>query len=107
MKLTNEGNVMSILIKLEEISSLFELIIKKLQKENIEDIEIEEYLYWFINSDNWNVDKENPEIEVGSFKDDWEGLLKCIDRNEIVTYVEFDRLASILKVMSNKLAPIS
>ncbi len=98
---------MSIKIETNEIENIFELVINKLKADKVEYIEVDEIMYWFINTDNWNVINENPENEVGSIKDDWDGLIKCKNKEEIISYTEFDRLASILRAISEKLAPIN
>lgn len=97
---------MCIKVETKEISKIFELIINKLNKDNVEFVEIEEDLYWLISANNWDVSVENPDLGVRSLIDDWESLIKCKNENEIISYLEFDRIASILHAISEKLAPI-
>ncbi|MFH1197427.1 MAG: hypothetical protein V1720_17135 [bacterium] len=98
---------MSIKIEVNEINEIFRLIMEKFKKDNIISIELEEDLYWLINTDNWDVNIEKPELEVGSIKEDWEYLLKCKNNNEIFSYIEFDRMATILRAISERIAPIN
>ena len=97
---------MNIKIKYNELETIFNLILKKLQNDKVYEVELEEVEYWVISADEWDIGNENPELGVGLLTEDWEGLKKCIMENSIFSYTEFDRLSSILRAISQKQAPI-
>lgn len=92
-------------IKVKDIRKVFDKIISKLEYEGVDKVEIETDFYRFIPADEWgNYDKDI--IAVGSLDDDIESLLKIVnDDNRICTYVDFDRMASLLHAISEKLNP--
>jgi hypothetical protein len=96
-----------VLINTDEIESVFNLLIKKLHLEGIKSIEIENKdYYWLIGSPEWTDMEKVAEPEVGSLTDDWDSLKKTITGDRIVTYIDFDRLASILRAISEELNPV-
>ncbi|WP_157951128.1 hypothetical protein [Cyanothece sp. BG0011] len=54
--------------------------------------------------DNFNSDSP-PDAAVGSLVDDWESLQKILTQEHIVTYVDYDRFASILRAISETIMP--
>lgn len=93
-------------IKLNEFESLFELIIKKLKNDKLNDFEFNTDNYWIITSDEWSEFNKTPEPVVGSLFEDIEYLKKTIEAKEIYTYSDFDRLATLLRAVSQMQAPI-
>ncbi len=90
-----------------EIKIAFERIMEKLEYEGIEQIEINTDWYRFIPADEWK-DFTKDVVEVGSLNDDAESLKLMInDKNRQCTYVDFDRLASILRAISQEMNPPS
>ena len=62
--------------------------------------------YWSINAPECYEMTDNPEIVVGSLVDDIEALKKLIDNEERpVTFVDLDRLASVLHAISEGINP--
>lgn len=89
-----------------ELSQMFDRIIDKLNKEKIENIDIETDYYRIIPSDEWSNFTQDV-IEVGSLNDDIESLKRLIENsNRPCTYVDFDRLASLLRAISQKNNPV-
>ncbi len=103
-------------IKVSEIKSIFERVIQKLEMEygpNAE-MELKTIIYRLIPSEEWNK-FEKPEdwfsaseIMQGDLQDDVNELKKLVnDKNRICTFVDFDRLASVLREISSVENPIN
>lgn len=89
-------------IDVAELEVIFGKIINKLKSEEIYNIEIESDLYRFIPTDKWD-SYDDDEILTGSLFDDLDSLKLILkDSNRMVTFVDFDRLASILRIISEK-----
>lgn len=73
--------------------------------DKIDDVVFDMNEYWIITTDEWNEFKDNPKPAVGSLAEDIEYLKKSIANNKINSYVDFDRLASILRAISEIKAP--
>ena len=58
-------------------------------------------------SDEWEDFKSNspPKPDVGSLVDDWNSLEKILKKEEIVTYLDYERFASILRAVSETIVP--
>ena len=62
--------------------------------------------YWSISAPECYKMTDNPEMVVGSLVDDIEALKKLIDNEERpVTFVDLDRLASVLYAISEGMNP--
>ena len=102
-------------IKVSELKALFERVIEKLETEYSSDTEMElkTIIYRLIPTEKWNK-FEKPEdwfsaseIDQGDLQDDLMELKKLISDNErIATFVDFDRLASVLREISQVENPI-
>ena len=92
-------------IDIRSLEVAFEKIILKLKGENIIEIPFHNDLYRLIPTDQWEVYKEKiAKIEIGSLYDDVENIEKLRFNNERpCTYVDFDRVASILRMISEQL----
>jgi hypothetical protein len=91
----------------EDIKIIFDSILEKLDRENVKEIAIQQDLYRFIPTDEWDSYERNYSIE-GSLFDDLDSLkLLIADRSRFCSYVDFDRMASILRYISEKLAPVN
>lgn len=93
-------------INVKEIEILFRLIVEKLYTDKVNQIDLATDEYWLIASDEWDDLKEAPKPVVGSLKEDIEYLKKTIEERAIHTYSDFDRLASVLRAISEMQAPI-
>ena len=92
-------------IRIEDLKIIFDRIIEKLESENYEYIELSSDYYKIIPTDSWdNIDKDV--VEVGSLFDDIKSLLKTVDdKKRPCTYVDFDRISSVLRAISQKNNP--
>lgn len=92
-------------IKIKELEKLFDKVIEKLSKEGLNEINLDSDLYRFIPTDEW--DSYNDTILDGSLFDDWDSLkMNLKNKERSFTYVDFDRLASILRYVSEKQNPV-
>lgn len=88
------------IITTEELKQILKKVIDKLEQDKITDIKIENDFYKLIpiKSDFNNFEDE---LMVGSLFDDVDSLKLIVnDKDRIITYVDFDRLASILRIIS-------
>ncbi len=91
----------------EDIKKIFDAILEKLDRDHIKEVVIEQDLYRFISTDEWDSYEQTNVIE-GSLFDDFDSLkLLIADPTRYCTYVDFDRTASILRYISEKLAPVN
>lgn len=93
-------------IKVDDLKLILERIFEKISRGADATISIEKDYYWNVSMKDAFVLKETPELAVGSLYDDWGNLLKLLDREQIVGFVEFDRMAAILKAISFEFNPI-
>lgn len=96
-------------ISLNELSSIFNQILKKLEFEECSEIEVEEDYYKTIPTDKWasfSEDVTESMIEIGSLNDDIEMLKKLSREDKPCMYVDFDRLASLLRAISQLKNPV-
>lgn len=92
-------------INIIEIEILFRLVLNKLEKDQVEKISITTDEYWIILTDEWTDFKQTPQAAVGSLAEDVSYLKRAIEENEIVTYSDLDRLAALLRFISEMKAP--
>ena len=89
-------------VKIEMLREVFNRIIKKLEYENVKSIVISEDLHNIIPTNKWSI-YNNPQdvVMMSSLVDAIENLEQlAIDKNRVCTYVDFDRLASLLRIIS-------
>ena len=96
-------------IKISELKIIFKKVIEKLETEygNDAEMELKTIIYRLIPTEKWNkFDKPEDwfsasEIMQGDLQDDVAELKKLIvDKDRITTFVDFDRLASVLREIS-------
>ena len=101
-------------IKISELKILFDKVIEKLELEYGKDAEMElnTSIYRLIPTDKWDefIKPEDwhsaSEIAQGDLQDDVTELKKLLsDENRITTFVDFDRLASVLREISQEENP--
>ena len=92
-------------IKVEELDSFFRLIINKLKEDDIQKVNIDTDNYWVITTDEWNDFDKPIEPAVGSLLDDLGSLRKVVEGEQIMTFVDFERLASVIRFIGEKLNP--
>lgn len=92
-------------ITVAEIEVLCKLLIDKLKGDNLTEIEVSTDEYWIVLTDNWENFKKQPELAVGSLKDDIKYLKQAIDEGQMYAYSHLDNLASVLRAISEKQNP--
>lgn len=96
-----------ITLSVSELEKIFQLIFDKIKFEIDDPLIIKHDLYRYIPTANWDT-FENEIIETGSLFDDLLNLKKlALDSNRPCTYVDFDRLAFLLRQISEQQNPPS
>ena len=92
-------------ISTTDLQKLFGLVINKLsQYEKLDFPNVD--LYWSASPPDCYVMDKKPELNVGSLYDDIDQLSKLLECNDReLTFVDFDRLASVLKAISEGMNP--
>lgn len=102
-------------IKVSELKVLFGRILEKLEREYGKDtvLDLKTSAYRLIPTEKWDDFSKNEnwtsssEIFLGDLGDDVMELKKLIsDKNRLTTFVDFDRLASVLREISQMENPI-
>ena len=94
------------IVTVENLRLLFENLMKKMEKDGISSLEINDVdYYWIVLSSEWTNFKSEVKPAVGSLVDDWQSLQKVISGEQILTYVDFERIAAILRAISETVAP--
>jgi len=103
-------------ITISELKTLFNRVIEKLESEKGKEgkIKLDTIIYRLIPTEKWS-EFEKPEdwfsaseIDQGNLNDDLMELKNIINnKDKICTYVDFDRLASILREISQVENPIN
>ena len=92
-------------ISVAEIEVLFKLIIEKLKRDKITNVQFDMDEYWIVLTDEWNKFETAPKPAVGSLTEDIGYLKRALEENEIFTYSDLDRLAAVLRAISEIKAP--
>ena len=90
-------------ISVSDLEILFRRLIEKFKKDNISKFIFEYDEYWIILTDEWNKLEEVPKAAVGSLSDDVKFIKSVINEEEMISYLELERLASILRASSENL----
>jgi|GEM_PF-2632762 len=93
-------------ITIEECEVLFKLVIQKLKNDRLSHFEFNMDDYWIITADEWNEFTDAPQPVVESFAEDIGYLKTAIKEKAIYTYSDFNRLATVLRAISQMQAPI-
>lgn len=92
-------------VELQKLKQLCNLLIDRAQESGFQEIEIDVDNYWIIVSDDReNFSTNSPNICVGSLIDDIESLQKILDGTNQPTPVDFDRLASLLLAVGERIS---
>ncbi len=87
-------------LKVTELERIFQRILDKLKGEGCDVIEFDNDLYRYIPTDCWDRFDEVP-IDSGSLYDDIDELSKLVNEpDRPCTYLDLDRIASILRAIS-------
>lgn len=94
-------------VTVSELRILFEKLMNKMEENGIISLDINDIdYYWIVSSDEWTNFETDVSLDVGSLIDDWQSLQKVISEEHIPTYVDFDRLASILRAIGETIVPL-
>ena len=94
-------------ITVKMLENIFSRIISKLKFNGISDIELTDDFYKIISTYEWSIVPDDI-VSVGSLFDDFDSLNKAISQEEVfLTYVDFDRTASLLRYISEKINPVN
>ena len=88
-------------ISVKDLEILFTRLISKFKKDGIMNFEFQEDEYWIILNDEWTNFTESPVPAVGSLEDDTEFLKSVIKNEELISYLELERLSAILRAISS------
>jgi hypothetical protein len=91
-----------VVVKTTTLKAAMDRIIEKLNNENIQQVEIEADLYNTIPSNKWDITYDPDDVvQIGSLEDDVESIEKLVsDSTRVCTYVDFDRVSTILRAIS-------
>jgi hypothetical protein len=88
-------------VKVSTLKAAFDRILEKLEFEEVDLIQMESNFYNIVPADKWDITLPETKIEIGSLWDDVDEIEKLVlDKDRICTYVDFDRVASILRAIS-------
>jgi hypothetical protein len=91
-------------IKTKELTKILNLVIKQLEREQIDTISFENDLYLEIPYENFmQIDTEVENNDVGSLQDDWHILQTSLDNGQIIDNNDFNRIANILKAIGQQI----
>ena len=94
------------IVTVDNLRVLLEKLIDKMEEDGISSLEINDVdYYWIILSSEWTNFQSEVKPAVGSLVDDWESLQKVLSGEEISTYIDFERIAAILRIISETVAP--
>jgi hypothetical protein len=93
-------------LSITELEIIFKKVIKKLEDERVKELVFKNDFYRLVPTDKWDSYEENI-IHEASLFDDLESLKLLIsDSKRNTTYVDFDRLASVLRAISENNNPV-
>ncbi|HEX8704005.1 MAG TPA: hypothetical protein VF815_34555 [Myxococcaceae bacterium] len=91
-------------IQLLQLAMLATKLIESYRERGYESVSIDDMdMYWIVQSPEWSDLQHEPQLSVGSLKDDWESLQRVLE-GQMPTAVDFDRLAAMLRAVSERLA---
>lgn len=88
-------------ITTDELEVYFEKILEMLKNNGLNTIPLKTDLYWMISSTEWEVENENYSVVVGSLSDDNDNLCRILDESAIISSLDVDRVAAILKYIGH------
>jgi hypothetical protein len=91
-------------IQLLQIAVLAKKLVENYRERGYEAVPIDDMdMYWVVQPPEWTDLQHEPKLSVGSLKDDWEALQRVLE-GQTPTAVDFDRLAALLRAVSERLA---
>jgi hypothetical protein len=91
-------------IQLLQLAILAKKLIENYRERGYDAAHIDDMdMYWVVQAPEWTNLQREPKLSVGSLKDDWEALQRVLE-GQMPTAVDFDRLAAVLRAVSERLA---
>jgi len=91
-------------LTLADIESCFELLADMLRSKGVEEIETGQHdFYWTVLSGDWLDFAKEPKAAVGSLDDDFAEIKKVVAGESSPSTIDFERLAAVLKLLSEEL----
>ncbi|GLY12520.1 hypothetical protein [Bacillus badius] len=88
-------------INAEHLIKLCQLLMESIQKSGLEQVPLDSDYYWAVSDDDIeNLDKEVPELVVGSLYDDWTSLQKVMEGASPLTSIDIERVAAVLNYLA-------
>ncbi len=90
-------------IKTDQLELLFKNLFSHLRRLNINELSFDEDFYWNVRTPELTDLSKDPELTIGSLKDDIEFLKLLLKEDFETNFLELERLSALLKHMSKKL----
>jgi hypothetical protein len=91
-------------IQLLQLAMLANKLVEDYRARGYEAVPIDDMdMYWEVQAPEWSDLQHEPKLSVGSLKDDWEMLQRVLE-GQMPTAVDFDRLAAVLRAVSERVA---
>lgn len=88
-------------VHISDLKKAFARIIEKLESEGVSEIITTQDFYNLIPTDSWEIYRDKPDIVIGSLSDDIDSISELVNNpDRECTYVDFDRVASVLRLIS-------
>lgn len=92
-------------ISINELKTLCQLLLDKVEEIGFNEIEFDTDNYWFVSSDEREIFTEDtPNLSVGSIADDIQSLRGILNKTNPSTTVDFDRLANVLIALGERIS---
>lgn len=96
----------ALIIETAQLEIVCQKIIEKLKQLPVDRVEVEQDFYWELTNRQAYADNlVLGEQTLGSHVDDWMELQNVVSGKHPTTFVDFDRVAAILKAVSQELNP--
>ncbi len=88
---------------LAQLNLILARMVEEYMQRGVESVQIDDVdEYWVVGSPEWTNFSQKPEPAVGSLSDDWTELQRLL-KDKMPTAVDFDRLAAVLRAVSDQL----
>jgi hypothetical protein len=92
-------------VPLKDLVTIMVRIVESAHDRGIDAVDIDDIdEYWIVEAPEWTQFRQEPRLSVGSLSDDWAELQRLL-QGEMTTAVDYNRLAGVLRAVSDKLAP--
>ena len=92
-------------MKLNDLEICICILLRLARERGIDEVTLpEKDGYWVVTAPEWTNVYEDPQLAVGSFSDDAAELRKILADNERASSVDLERVASLLRRLSDQLA---